>query len=121
MSTSPKHPNHIDYIELPADSAAGIAKVKAFYGATFGWSYKDWGDDYVDTASSGVSSGFNADASHRPAKPLVVIYTDDLEAARGRVVGAGGTITRDIFAFPGGRRFHFTDPCGNELAAWSER
>ena len=114
-------PNQINYIELPAPSSASIAQAKAFYGAAFGWTFKDWGEDYVDTQSSGVGSGLNADASHRPAKPLVVMYVLDLEVTRALVVDAGGTITKDIFAFPGGRRFHFVDPCGNELAAWSER
>jgi predicted enzyme related to lactoylglutathione lyase len=118
-SKHPKHPNHIDYVEFPADSPAGIAKVKAFYGAAFSWSYKDWGDSYVDTESSGVSSGFTAHPD-KSSKPLVVIYSDDLVAARDRIVKAGGTITKDIFAFPGGKRFHFTDPMGNELAVWSE-
>ncbi|MDX2092672.1 MAG: hypothetical protein SFX73_32705 [Kofleriaceae bacterium] len=120
MSSLPsKHPNHIDYVEFPAESPAAIAKVKAFYGAAFSWTYKDWGDSYVDTESSGISSGFAAHSDRSPA-PLVVIYSDDLVAARERIVKAGGTITKDIFAFPGGKRFHFTDPSGNELAVWSE-
>ena len=113
------HPHQIDYIELPADSTATLTKVKAFYGAAFSWTYKDWGDSYVDTHNSGVSSGFNAHPDRTPT-PLVVIYSDDLVAARDRVVTAGGTITKDIFAFPGGKRFHFKDPAGNELAVWSE-
>ncbi|MFT3691545.1 MAG: hypothetical protein QM831_00280 [Kofleriaceae bacterium] len=116
-----KQPNQIDFIEFPATSPDTVASAKAFYGQAFGWSFKDWGDDYIDTQSSGVSSGFNADASHRPTKPLAVIYVHDLVAIRANVLAAGGTITKETFAFPGGKRFHFTDPCGNELAAWSDR
>lgn len=108
----------IDYVELPAKSTA---KSKAFYTAVFGWQYEDWGPDYADTKSSGVASGLNGGKDHRPKSPLVVLYADDLEAARARVKKAGGKVTRDIFAFPGGRRFHFTDPAGSELAVWSEK
>ena len=117
----PKQANQIDFIEFPADSVASLQKAKAFYSETFGWSFKDWGDDFADTSSSGVGSGINADPTHRPTKPLVVIYTPDLDAAYGKVVAAGGKITKETFSFPGGKRFHFTDPCGNELAAWSDR
>ena len=112
--------NRIDYIELPAASVAELAAAKAFYTQAFGWSYKDWGDDYADTNDSGVSSGINADADHKPSAPLPVIHVADIDAARAGVAAAGGMITRDIFSFPGGRRFHFKDPAGNELAAWSE-
>ena len=116
-----KKANQIDFIEFPADSVAAVAKAKTFYSEAFGWSFKDWGDDYADTSSSGVGSGFNADVAHRPTKPLAVIYALDLDAARSKVLAAGGKITKETFSFPGGKRFHFTDPCGNELAAWSDR
>lgn len=113
-------PNQIDFVELPAKTAAALERSKAFYTSVFGWSYKDWGDDYSDTKDSGVGSGINADPEHRPTQPLVVIYVTDLTAARAKVVAANGKITRDIFAFPGGRRFHFEDPAGSELAVWSD-
>ncbi len=116
-----KRDDTIDFVEFPAHSAASIARTKDFYAKAFGWSFQDWGDDYADTSSSGVGSGFNADPEHRPAKPLVVIYTSDLDEARSKVLRSGGTITKEIFAFPGGKRFHFKDPCGNELAVWSDR
>jgi uncharacterized protein len=116
-----KKANQVDFIEFPAKSVASVAKAKAFYAETFGWSFQDWGDDYADTSSSGVGSGFNADPEHRPTKPLVVIYTPDLDEARTKVVSAGGKITKDVFSFPGGKRFHFADPCGNELSVWSDR
>lgn len=113
--------NHIDFIEFPAPDASTLGRAKAFYQTVFGWSYKDWGEDYCDTADSGVGNGINADPSHRPQHPLAVVYVADLEAARARVLSAKGDITRDIFSFPGGRRFHFTDPAGNELAVWSDK
>jgi predicted enzyme related to lactoylglutathione lyase len=108
---------HIDYVELPAKD---LARAKKFYGAVFGWTYQDWGDDYADTQASGVGSGLNAGDDHRPSSPLVVIYADDLEGALERVRAAGGRITRAPFSFPGGRRFHFSDPDGNPLAVWSK-
>jgi predicted enzyme related to lactoylglutathione lyase len=113
--------NTIDFVEFPAKSVAEIGSAKAFYSEVFGWAFRDWGDDYIDTQSAGVGTGFNADSSHRPAKPLVVIYAADLDAALAKVTEAGGEVTREIFAFPGGRRFHFRDPLGNELAVWSNR
>jgi uncharacterized protein len=112
--------NCIDFIEFPAKSVADLQQSKAFYTTVFGWSYSDWGDDYSDTKSSGLSSGINADPSHRPHSPLAVIYTTDLESVRKIILEAQGRITREIFSFPGGRRFHFTDPSGNELAVWSD-
>ena len=69
----------------------------------------------------GTDGGFSADAAEAPKKPLVVLYAEDLEAMEARVAAAGGVVTRAIFAFPGGRRFHFRDPSGNELAVWSVR
>lgn len=113
--------NCFDFIEFPAENSEYLNKSKDFYSRIFGWSYKDWGDDYADTQSSGLSSGINADPSHRSRHPLAVIYTLDLEKIREKVVESGGAITRDIFSFPGGRRFHFTDPAGNELALWSDK
>lgn len=113
--------NSIDYVEFSVPSRAELARSKSFYHDVFGWAYKDWGDDYADTQSSGVGSGINADAAGAAARSLVVIYVDDLDAAHQRVTAAHGKIVREIFAFPGGRRFHFLDPAGNELAVWCER
>lgn len=120
MAVTHQH-HHIDYIEFPVADAAALAAAKAFFGKAFGWTYQDWGDDYADTSGSGVGSGLNVDAQHRPQAPLVVVFTHDLEDTRAKALAAGGTITRDIFAFPGGRRFHLREPGGNELAVWSER
>jgi predicted enzyme related to lactoylglutathione lyase len=113
-----KH-NHIDLIEFPAKNAEELQTVTTFFTAVFGWNYKDWGSTYHDTQDSGLTSGVIA-TDDRPIMPLTVIYTNDLEATKETIVKAGGTITRDIYSFPGGRRFHFTDPAGNELAVWSE-
>jgi uncharacterized protein len=105
----------LDYLELPADSTGTI---KAFYGAAFGWSFQDYGPTYA-AFSEGLDGGFDADEATLKA-PLPVLYATDLEAALARVMAAGGTIVKPIFDFPGGQRFHFRDPAGNELAIWSE-
>lgn len=107
----------IDYVELPAKD---VAASKRFYSSAFGWKYQDWGPEYADTNDGRLGSGLNGAADSPLRAPLVVLYAVDLEAARDRVRSAGGRIARDIFSFPGGRRFHFVDPAGNELAVWSE-
>jgi uncharacterized protein len=114
-------PNTIDYVELGAKNAGDYAKTKAFFETAFGWTYTDYGPDYCDTQSSGIGSGINGDADHRTLHPLPVIYVEDIEAAQAKVTEAGGIVTRAIFSFPGGRRFHFADPSGNELGVWSPR
>ena len=113
--------NRIDYVEFPVPAAQEFAAVKRFYTEVFGWSFQDWGDDYSDTKDSGTASGFSADAAHRPAGPLVVLYATDLEGARERVINAGGTISKEIVSFPGGRRFQYIDPAGNQLGVWSDK
>ncbi len=110
--------NGIDYIELPMTDPEAT---KAFYSAAFGWVFTEWGPDYLSFSEAGVEGGFNREAGVAPARPgiLVVLYASDLEAARDLVEAAGGEIVKDIFDFPGGRRFHFRDPNGNELAVWT--
>ncbi|TPG21588.1 VOC family protein [Sphingomonas koreensis] len=104
----------LNYLELPvADTAAA----KAFYAAAFGWTFTDFGPSYAATTSGDTDIGFQADAEEKTAAPLPVIEVADLEATLTAVAGAGGKITRAIFAFPGGRRFHFRDMDGYELAA----
>lgn len=110
--------NKIDLIEFPAKSAEQLAQTKAFFTSVFEWKYTDWGDGYSDTSDSGTNSGVNADGG--ASMPLTVIYSKDLEKTKELVVANGGTIIADTYAFPGGRRFHFTEPGGNELAVWSE-
>jgi predicted enzyme related to lactoylglutathione lyase len=103
--------NKIAYLELPA---ADVSKLKAFYGPLFGWSFQDYGEDYAAFSNSGLDGGFNAE--NGTAAPLVVIETDEIETMEAKVREAGGTITMPTFSYPGGRRFHFLDPSGNELA-----
>jgi predicted enzyme related to lactoylglutathione lyase len=115
MSIGPRN-NRIDYIEFSAPTPEALAHARKIYGDAFSWEYKGWGPAYADTQDSGVPSGIGV--SNQP--PLPVIYFADLEDARSRVLKAGGTLVKDIFGFPGGRRFHFKDPAGNELAVWSD-
>ncbi len=119
--TRPHTPNHIDYIEFPLPGADALTQSQTFFSSVFDWTYQSWGESYADTADSGVGSGLAADPANGARSPLVVIYSDDLAAIRDKVLAAGGTITRDTFAFPGGRRFHFKEPSGSELAVWSDQ
>lgn len=105
----------LDYLELPA---TGMARTKAFYESAFGWVFQDYGPDYAGF-DEGLDGGFDSDPGKTPA-PLPILYAHDLEAMAVKVEAAGGQIVKPIFAFPGGRRFHFLDPSGNELAVWSE-
>ncbi len=106
----------IDYVEFPGTN---LPATKAFYGSAFGWIFTDYGPDYTAFERQGTDGGFVSDPSGKPAKPLVVLYAHDLEGMEARMRQAGGTLVKPIFAFPGGRRFHFRDPSGNELAVWS--
>lgn len=106
----------VDYVEFPAND---LAKTKSFYGQVFGWQFKDYGPEYSSFTDGRLAGGFYSTSAS--AAPLVVIYVDDLEAFAAKVKSAGGSIVKPIFSFPGGRRFHFKDPGGNELAVWSDR
>jgi len=106
----------IDYVELPSATAHELTR--AFYAKAFGWQFTDFAPDYSATTSGDVDLGLQGDPSGALAAPLPVVRVDDLEAAFDAVTRAGGTIAKPIFAFPGGRRFHFIDPGGNELAVW---
>jgi predicted enzyme related to lactoylglutathione lyase len=110
--------NHIDLIEFPVKSAKQLQQTKEFFSNVFGWKYTDWGDDYSDTSDSGANSGVNADGG--ASMPLTVIYSADLEKTKELVINNGGKIIVDVYSFPGGRRFHFIEPNGSELAVWSE-
>ena len=105
----------LDYVELPATD---IAATRAFYEQAFGWSMTQFAPSYAATTSGDTDVGLQADATERPAAPLPVIQVKDLEAALAAVESTGGNIVKPIRAFPGGRRFHFADPSGNELAVW---
>jgi uncharacterized protein len=110
-------PDPIDYVELPGGD---LVATKTFYEAAFGWSFTDYGPDYTAIGDAGLDGGFASPNTSALTMPLVILRTDDLEAAVSRVEGAGGVVTVPIFEFPGGRRFHFRDPAGNELAVWAE-
>jgi uncharacterized protein len=115
---SVEHDRRIDYIEL---SVTDVEKAKQFYGAAFGWRFEDYGPDYASFADGRLAGGLSKADRVRPGGPLVVLFAVDLEATERRVLEAGGKIVRATFSFPGGRRFHFSDPSGNELAVWSDR
>ncbi len=116
VTTKPNE-GRMDYIEFPATD---IAKTKAFYIQAFGWKFTDYGPDYTSFEDGRLSGGFT---KHRPVAQgaLIVIYASDLVACEAKVKAAGGKIVKEPFDFPGGRRFHFADPSGNELAVWSEK
>ena len=116
--TNAEHDRRIDYIEF---SVKSVPDAKRFYGAAFGWTFEDYGPDYAGFADGRLAGGFSKVDKVRPGGPLIVIFALDLAAAESRVRAAGGGIVRPTFSFPGGRRFHFTDPSGNELAVWSDR
>ncbi len=114
-----QHSHHaIDYIEL---TVTDVAASKRFYAAAFGWRFNDYGPDYAGIQGDGREvGGFRRDATVGTGGPLVVLYSRSLDSTLAAVREAGGRIVKDPFAFPGGRRFHFTDPSGNELAVWSD-
>ncbi len=114
-------PTHhsIDYVEFPCRDPE---QSKRFFAEVFGWEFTDYGDDYTAFSHSGLDGGFyRADAASRTGTgaALVVFYSDSLEETQARINAAGGRIVRDIFEFPGGRRFHFEEPSGNEFAVWT--
>ncbi len=111
----------IDLVEFPAESPEELKKVTKFLNSVFGWNFKQWGDDYSDTHDSGVTAGVNGTTTKEQTMPLTVIYAEALEATKDKIVAAGGKITHEISSFPGGRRFAFTDPAGNQLAIWSDK
>ncbi len=118
MSTAHVH-HAIDYIEL---AVTDMAQSKRFYGEAFGWKYNEYGPDYAGIQGEGrEQGGFRVDTEVRSGGPLVVLYSANLDATLAKVRGAGGRIVKEPTAFPGGRRFHFADPSGNELAVWSEK
>ena len=106
----------IDNIEF---NVSDIARSKAFYGGAFGWTFVDYGPTYTEFSDGRLTGGFTTGEPVRPGGPLVILYADDLDATQQRLKDLGAVITRETFSFPGGRRFHFTDPDGYELAVWN--
>jgi uncharacterized protein len=116
---SPMKNNAIDYVEF---AVADIDRSKAFYGAAFGWTFTDYGPQYASFSDGQLEGGFTTEEPANPnGGPLVILYAQNLETCLDAVKQAGGNIAKEIFAFPGGRRFHFTDPDSYELAVWSEK
>ena len=115
---APEHDRRIDYIEI---AATNLDETKRFYTDVFSWKFTDYGPEYTSFADGRLTGGFFKSDSIRAGSVLVVIFALDLEAIETRVRNAGGIVTKPVFEFPGGRRFHFTDPSGNELAVWSDR
>lgn len=109
--------NNINYVEFKAKD---LDQIKQFYTAAFGWQFTDYGPGYVAFSESGLDGGFEKTDDNIVNGALVVLYHKDLEGIRDKVIQSGGVISMEIFSFPGGRRFQFLDPSGNELAVWSE-
>ena len=110
----------INYVEFPAKD---IEAAKTFFTAVFGWSFEDYGPDYTAFSNEGLDGGFfksDLTSSTETGSALIVFYSQALEQTQSKIEKAGGSIIRPIFSFPGGRRFHFTDPNGNEYAVWSD-
>jgi predicted enzyme related to lactoylglutathione lyase len=110
----------INYVEFPAKD---IAATKAFFAEAFGWTFEDFGPDYTAFSNEGIDGGFfksGLSSSTENGSALIVFYSKELEKTQSKIQNAGGEIKKPIFSFPGGRRFHFTDPNGNEYAVWSD-
>lgn len=115
-----KNHNKINYIEIPSKD---ISVSKKFFSEVFGWAFVDYGPDYCSFGNEGIDGGFykaELTVSTDSGSALIVIYSSDLESTQSKIEESGGKIKKSIFPFPGGRRFHFTDPNGNEYAVWSD-
>jgi len=111
----------INYVEFPAKD---IQATKNFFSQVFGWSFQDFGPEYSAFSNQGVDGGFfksELSSSTNNGAALIVFYSQDLEVTQDKIEKAKGVIVKAIFSFPGGRRFHFTEPSGNEFAVWSDK
>lgn len=112
--------HNINYVELPSTD---LEKTKTFFTEVFNWNFKDFGSDYCAFNQAGIEGGFYLSewgAATQNSSALVVIYSEDLDLTLEKVKENGGTIVKDIFSFPGGKRFQFLDPGGSEFGVWSE-
>jgi uncharacterized protein len=121
--TKPGNDQRIDYVEF---SVSDITRSRKFYGEAFGWSFKDYGPSYCEFNDGRLTGGFTLSGESNPAGsiktgPLVIIYAKDLAETQSRLESAGAQILKPTYSFPGGRRFHFADPDGHELAVWSDK
>ncbi len=110
--------NHINYVEFKAQD---LQKIKEFYTSSFDWIFTDYGPTYSAFSESGLEGGFEKTESEIVNGALIILYNKNLDLVKNRIIEAGGKISKDIFSFPGGRRFHFVDPSENELAVWSDK
>jgi hypothetical protein len=110
--------NHINYLELKAND---LEKIKEFYSKSFNWTFTDYGPEYTSFSDSGIAGGFEKSEDRIINGVLIVLYHKDLDRIQKKIVESGGRISKSVFEFPGGRRFHFLDPSGNELAIWSDK
>jgi predicted enzyme related to lactoylglutathione lyase len=111
----------INYIEFPAKD---IGATKVFFKSVFGWSFEDYGPEYIAFSNQGIDGGFfksELNSSTENGSALIVFYSNEIEKTQSKITDAGGDIIKPIFSFPGGRRFHFSDPNGNEYAVWSDK
>ena len=111
----------INYVEFPSKD---LPITKAFFAKVFGWTFTDYGPDYTAFADEGLDGGFfksDLSSATENGSALLVFYSADLAKTQVKIENAGGSILKPIFAFPGGRRFHFSDPTGNEFAVWSDK
>lgn len=111
----------INYVELPSND---LSATKKFFKNVFGWSFEDYGPEYTAFVDAGLEGGFFKSTKYSSTEngaALIIFYSKELEATQTKIQKAGGEIIKPIFSFPGGRRFHFTDPSGNELAVWSDQ
>ncbi len=112
--------NKLDYIESPTTD---LKVTKDFFSQVFGWEFEDFGPDYTAFSNAGIDGGFfqfDQSVSTKSGSVLIVLYSKALEDTQAEIEKAGGSIIKAIFPFPGGRRFHFGDPSGNEYAVWSD-
>ena len=110
----------INYIEFPARN---LEKTKTFFTSVFGWSFVDYGPEYTAFSKAGIDGGFFKSpltSCTANGSALIVFYSRDLEKTQSNIEAAGGSIVKPVFSFPGGRRFHFCDPNGNEYAVWTD-
>ena len=111
----------INYLELPSKA---LPATKIFFETVFGWVFEDYGPEYSSFSEAGIVGGFFQSPKHSSTENgavLIIFYSADLEATKAKIENAGGTIIKPTFSFPGGRRFHFTEPSGNEFAVWSDQ
>ena len=109
--------NHINYVEFKAKN---LKEIKEFYSQSFNWKFTDYGPNYTAFSESGIDGGFEKSDNNVVNGVLIVLYHKNLDIIKNKIIEAKGQISKDIFSFPGGRRFHFIDPAGNELAIWSD-